>query len=55
MHWRGQVGALVLPLADGRAGGFVVTTGPFLGSDTGYLLFRKEGGRWLVDAIIEFL
>lgn len=42
-------------LVDGRVGAFVVTTGPFLGPDTGYMLFREHGGRWLVDEIVEFL
>ena len=45
----------VMALEDGRVGALLVTTDAFVGTDTVYLVFVQEDGRWLVDDIIEFL
>ncbi len=45
----------VMELGDGRVGAFLVTTDPFVGPDTVYLILVQEDGRWLIDEITEFL
>ena len=47
----------VAVLADGRTGAFVVgddPTSPRAGPETLLFLFVEEGGRWLVDGVVEF-
>lgn len=45
----------VTMLADGRVGAFVVTTSEWRGPDAVYMLFVRQGERWLIDDVIDFL
>lgn len=45
----------VMVLADGQTGAFVVTSSPWRGLDTRYMVFVQQGERWLIDDVIPFL
>lgn len=45
----------VTVLPSGQVGAFVVTDNAFTGPDTVHMTFTRQGERWLVDEIIEFV
>lgn len=42
-------------LRSGHVGAFVVSSDMYSGADTHYAIFSRQGERWLIDEIIDFL